>query len=224
MCKDPMQTGMHLYTKTVILTAILAVALLVSGLMPLVSYGAEDGPEKVRVGYYENEVFQEGASEDAVKTGYAYEYYRKISEYTGWEYEYVYGEFGDLYQMLIDGKIDLLAGLARKENREKLIGYPQAAMGDETYSLVKHDFDDDVTSDPKTLKGKKIGILDSAMVDVLEKYLQTNGVTADIKKYNGYEKLYKDFDEGKIDIFAAEGDGAMPVCFAHSVTQNISSV
>ena len=47
--------------------------------------GAEDGKE-VRVGYYENEVFQEGASPDAVKTGYAYEYYRKLSEYTGWTY------------------------------------------------------------------------------------------------------------------------------------------
>ena len=29
----------------------------------------------VRVGYYENEVFQEGAQEGAVKSGYAYEYY-----------------------------------------------------------------------------------------------------------------------------------------------------
>ena len=38
----------------------------------------------VRVGYYENEVFEEGAAEGAVKSGYAYEYYRKISEYTGW--------------------------------------------------------------------------------------------------------------------------------------------
>ena len=45
----------------------------------------------VRVGYYEEEVFQEGAEEGAVKTGYAYEYYRKISEYTGWKYEYIYG-------------------------------------------------------------------------------------------------------------------------------------
>ena len=43
----------------------------------------------VRVGYYENEVFEEGAEEGAVKTGYAYEYYRKLSEYTGWRYEYV---------------------------------------------------------------------------------------------------------------------------------------
>ena len=73
--------------------------------------------ETVRVGYYENEIFQEGAEEGAVKTGYAYEYYRKISEYTGWRYEYVYGSFGDLYQMLLDGEIDLLAGLAWREKR-----------------------------------------------------------------------------------------------------------
>ena len=30
-------------------------------------------PQKVKVGYYENEVFQEGASEGAIKNGYAYE-------------------------------------------------------------------------------------------------------------------------------------------------------
>ena len=52
---------------------------------------AENQQKKVIVGYYENEVFQEGAEEGAVKRGYAYEYYQKLSEYTGWKYEYVYG-------------------------------------------------------------------------------------------------------------------------------------
>ena len=76
----------------------------------------------VRVGYYENEVFEEGASSDAVKTGYAYEYYRKLSEYTGWNYEYVYGGFSQLYEMLLNGDIDLLAGLAKREDRIGIIG------------------------------------------------------------------------------------------------------
>ena len=62
-------------------------------------FADEEEPDPVRIGYYENEVFQEGAKEGAVKTGYAYEYYRKLSEYTGWKYEYVYGGFNDLYQM-----------------------------------------------------------------------------------------------------------------------------
>ena len=144
---------------------------------------ADQGDSKtVRVGYYENEVFQEGAQADAVKTGYAYEYYRKLSEYTGWEYEYEYGSFSDLYQMLLDGKIDLLAGLAFKEDRTTLIGYPDAPMGNETYNLVKHDTDEDTTIDPNSLNGKKIGVLDSAISDALNRYLDNQQITAEAEE------------------------------------------
>ena len=62
----------------------LCLVLLVCVLLSNLAF-ADDDYKTVRVGYYENEVFQEGASEGAVKTGYAYEYYRKLSEYTGWE-------------------------------------------------------------------------------------------------------------------------------------------
>lgn len=108
-----------------------------------------------RVGYYENEVFQEGVQKGSVKTGYAYEYYQKLSEYTGWKYEYVYGEFGDLYQMLLDGKIDFLAGLAWRADRAGIIGYPDAPMGSENYNLVKRASQDQITAAPATLNGKK---------------------------------------------------------------------
>ena len=162
----------------------------------------------VRVGYYENEVFQEGAREDAVKTGYAYEYYRKMSEYTGWEYEYVYGGFGDLYQMLLDGDIDLLAGLAWREDRAEIIGYPQMAMGNETYSLVKHNANADITSDPATFSGRRIGVLDSAMLGVLSAWLTERGIEADVTAYSDYEALFAAFDGSEVDILAAEGDGA----------------
>ena len=128
--------------------------------LPLAAPAGERGT--VKVGYYENELFQEGAREGAVKTGYAYDYYRKLSEYTGWKYEYVYGEYAELYRMLLDGKIDLLAGLAWKKERRNAIGYPNAPMGKETYHLVRHREDNGITADPKTLEGKTIGVLDSA--------------------------------------------------------------
>ena len=168
----------------------------------------EKNVDVVKVGYYENEVFEEGAEQGAIKRGYAYEYYLKMSEYTGWKYEYVYGDYGDLYQMLLDGEIDLLAGLAWKEDRQNLIGYPDAAMGNEIYSLVKHDTDKDVTTDPADLSGKTIGVLDSAMKDVLQKFLEEHQVAATVKPYHDYEALFEDFDSGEIDILAAEGDGA----------------
>ena len=187
---------------------LITAAILLVTVLPFAVSAAGTSKEKVRVGYYENEVFQEGAKEGSVKTGYAYEYYQKLSEYTGWRYEYVYGEFGDLYQMLLDGKIDFLAGLAFREDRKDLIGYPDAAMGNETYSLVKHDSDSDITLNMSTLNGKKIGVLDSAMVQVLEKFLQEHSINAEIVKYRDYEPLFVAFDKHEIDILAAEGDGA----------------
>ena len=181
--------------------------LTVAGIAVLPSAFAEE-VRTVRVGYYENEVFQEGAREGAIKTGYAYEYYRKLSEYTGWKYAYVYGSYGELYQMLLEGKIDLLAGLAWKEERVGRIGYPDAPMGNESYSLVKHDANEDITADPSTLNGRKIGVLNSAMVEVLNRYLENHHVSAEVIAYEDYEAIFAAFDSGELDILAAEGDGA----------------
>lgn len=188
----------------------ISVILIASGVFPAQALNkiASSNAPLVKVGYYENEVFQEGAEEGAVKTGYAYEYYRKLSEYTSWEYEYVYGSYTDLYEKLLSGEIDLLAGLAYKEEREGKILYPEAIMGSESYNLVKHSSETDITTDPSTLNGHTIGVLDGAMVDVLNKYLSEHGIDAKVKKYNDYDSLFADFDAKKLAVLAAEGDGA----------------
>ena len=197
--------------RTLFLRRILAVGcvlLLAVMLIPIQAFAVENDPEVVRVGYYENEVFQEGAGDGLVKTGYAYEYYRKISEYTGWKYEYVYGGFSELYQMLLDGKIDLLAGLAYREDREGLIGYPDATMGSESYYLVRHDTDTDITQDTDTLNGKKIGVLNSAMVDTLNVFLSEHDIQAEVEIFPDHTGLFIAFDNHDIDILVAESDGA----------------
>ena len=186
---------------------LIAVALVIMAVSAIVSF-ADDDTKTVRVGYYENEVFQEGAREGAVKTGYAYEYYRKLSEYTGWRYEYVYGDFGELYQMLLDGEIDLLAGLAWREDRSFVIGYPDAIMGSESYYLVKHEEDENITAEPSTLEGCRIGVLDSAMVNALNQYLDEKHVSAEVITYSDYTKLFEAFDSDEVDVLAAESDGA----------------
>ncbi|MCR4606653.1 MAG: transporter substrate-binding domain-containing protein, partial [Oscillospiraceae bacterium] len=183
-----------------------AVLLISTVLLPAAADAGE--AKTVRVGYYENEVFQEGASEGAVKTGYAYEYYRKLSEYTGWKYEYVYGGFSELYQMLLDGDVDLLAGLAWREERAELMGYPEAIMGNESYYLVKHSGNYAVTADPATMNGCRIGVLESAMVSVLQRYIDDHNVDAEVVTYPEYTALFAAFDSNEFDILAAESDGA----------------
>ena len=192
------------------LVCLLASFFLVYSLYAPALVHAED-VETVRVGYYENEIFQEGAEEGAVKTGYAYEYYRKIAEYTGWKYDYVYGSFSDLYQMLLDGKIDLLAGLAFKEERAGLIGYPDDAMGHESYNLVKHEEDTEISTDPVTLEGKKIGVMESALVDALHQFLDSHNVKADVITFPDYDSLFASFNAKELDVLAGEGDSGFSV-------------
>ncbi len=194
--------------KTALTILVRAISFMLILQIPYVAKAQETEQKTVRVGYFENEIFQEGASENAVKDGYAYEYYHKLPEYTGWEYEYVYGDFADLYQMLLDGRIDMHAGLAKTEERESLIGYPDQAMGSETYNMVKHADDESITYSYETLVGKKIGVLDSAMVGVLERFLSEHDIRAAVNKYPDYQSLLDDFDNRKVDAFVAESDGA----------------
>ncbi len=194
------------YMRKILSALLISILLIVPGAH---AAGAAEIPQKsVKIGYFENEIFQEGAADGVVKTGYAYEYYRKLSEYTGWEYTYEYGDFTQLYQMLLDGRVDMLAGLARTEERESIINYPDRAMGSETYNMVKHADDDSITYSYSTLGGKKIGVLDSAMVGVLERFLDEHGINADVHKYPDYQSMLDDFDGGAVDAFVAESDGA----------------
>ena len=189
-------------------TILISLMTLVGMLFPVGVFAVDNNSETVKVGYYENEVFQEGARQGAVKTGYAYEYYQKLSEYTGWHYEYVYGDFSDLYQKLLDGDIDVLAGLAWKKEREELVGYPDLPMGNETYSLIKHIDDGSITVDSATLEGKRIGVLNSAMADSLKAFLQDHSVQAEVALFDDYNPLFKAFDSNEVDVLAVEGDGA----------------
>ncbi len=81
-------------------------------------------------------------------------------------------------------------------------------MGSESYYLVKSYENANITTDPATLNGCKIGVLDSAMVDVLNKYLDNHRVKADVVAYSDYTQLFDAFDSHEVDILAAESDGA----------------
>ena len=55
--------------------------------------GQEENEKIVRVGWYQSDMFQEGISDEQIKSGYCYDYLQKVSDYTNWEYEYVYGSW-----------------------------------------------------------------------------------------------------------------------------------
>ena len=168
-------------------------------------YAIESEEKIVKVGYYENENFQEGASEGAVKSGYAYEYYQKLSTYNGWRYEYVYGSWSEIYDAFVKGDIDLLAGLGYAEERLEVMNYPNYPMGYESYYLFIRGDDSEITMDPSTLNGKKIGTISGLLEKSIREWVENNNVDAEVIVYDDVKDRDQALVNREIDAFIGEG-------------------
>ena len=85
---------------------------------------ASDGSGKVvRVGWYESKFHQTDAY--GRKSGYGYEYQRKVAAYTGWTYEYVEGSWPELFEKLKKGEMEPLVRLVRNPDVLKAAKCPR---------------------------------------------------------------------------------------------------
>ena len=159
----------------------------------------------VRVGYYEEDGFQMGADDNKVKRGYSYDYLQRLKMLNSWKYEYVYGTYGELYEKLLNGEIDLLPGLAHTPDRESIISYPGQPMGSIQYLFFKRSTTDDITSAPSSFSGKKIGALTGAQYQVAEKFLYDHNIQAQLIQYSDIKERDEALKKGDIDVMIAEG-------------------
>ena len=177
------------------------------GIMPLFSRNVSgDSKKTVKIGYYFSHNFQEGVADDEVKSGYSYEYLQKLASYTGWRYEYVYGDWEELFQQLVSGEIDMMAGVAYSEERTELISYPDQEMLNETFYIYK-DVDDQSIQcgNYKSYKGKNIGVLknDQRMSAMLKAWKQENHVDINIRYYDDIESCAAAFNKKEIEGFVS---------------------
>ena len=172
---------------------------------PYTVSAADDEGQTVRVGYYQRKNFQEGTSDGTPKSGYAYEYLQQIASYTGWNYEYIYGEWDDLYRKLEDGDIDLLAGVAYSDERRKQISYPDYDMLKETFYIYKNSDDSSIISgDFDSYAGKKIGTVnEQRMTSSIKKWVSENNVDVEICYYKDINDCAEDFNNGKLDGYVS---------------------
>ena len=162
--------------------------------------------ETVKVGYYFFHNFQEGTDDNSPKSGYSYEYLQKLASYTGWKYEYVYGEWSDLFEQLKNGDLDLMAGIAYSEDREDMISYPDSEMLNETFYIYKDESDSSMQcGDITSYSGKRIGVLenDQRMTASLEKWKSRYQADVEIVYYPDITECAEAFNENKIDGFVS---------------------
>ena len=187
-----------------IISLLLCAVMLLQWTMP--SQAAENNTHKiVKVGYYQAERFQMGDGKTTLRSGYSYEYLQKVASYTGWQYEYVPGEWEELYQKLENGEIDLLAGVAYDKERSEKILYPDYDMLKETFYIYK-DCDDTLMSSGKIsgYTGKKIGVVDDEkMTSSLDRWVKENQADITAVKYQDLETCAEAFNRHEIDGFVS---------------------
>ena len=159
-----------------LLCLVLTVTLLA---LPGLCASAEDR-KVVRVGWYESTFNRTDAS--GRRTGYAYEYQRRIASYTGWTYEYVEGSWTELYSMLQRGEIDLLSDVSYTAGRAEKVLYSSSAMGTETYYLFITTTNQSITADDySTVNGKRVGVMrNSVQAGLLRQWAEQHAVTPEI--------------------------------------------
>ena len=198
--------------------ALLLALLLVFSTLALYGACAEDSPVTVRVGWHEspfNITDQFGR-----KTGYSYEYQRKIAAYTGWKYEYVEGSWPELFQMLRDGEIDLLGDVSYMEERADSMLFASLPMGSESYHIFIAPDNEEITADDyATLNGKRVGVnQDSIQRKMFLDWAQAHSIRAEILDLTGNETdSMKLLRQGKIDAFVTMDifggpETAVPIC------------
>ena len=178
----------------------------------------DDNERKVvRVGWHEPPYFI--TDENGRKSGYSYEYQRKVAAYTGWEYEYVEGTWSDLMQMLKEGEIDLMSDVSFSEERSRDMLFTSIPMGTESYYLFISPDNTDISSDNlSSLNGKKVGVTEgSIQKEYFLEWEKLRGIETEIVEMNGQEEdslkhLDTDYDAYvTIDVYGTP-ETAVPVC------------
>ena len=178
---------------------------------------AEEGPRVVRVGWYNTPFNQKDSF--GRRSGYAYEYERKIAAYTGWKFEYVEGSWYELFQMLQDGRIDLMSDVSYTEERKEKMLFSNLPMGSELYYLYVDPENQEISrEDYKTLNRKKVGITKGTVqIGLFRDWLESHGIQVElIELETSEEESLKILHRGGLDAFVtldyyADPDRSVPI-------------
>ena len=108
---------------------VLLFTLLLGVIVPV--QAQSDGRTKIiRVAYREDADFINKSSSGVYK-GYGVEYLNKISQYTGWRYEYINESWENQLADLKSGKVDLICNAQKTEAREKDYDFSCMPVGTE---------------------------------------------------------------------------------------------
>lgn len=164
--------------KQKIITRLICFIFLISVLINIMPIYAAEERTVIKVGFPHFDGFSE-VNDDGTFSGYLYEYLMSISKYTGWKYEFITGDVGDLLTSLIDGEIDIMGGILKTSDTFELINFPEFPSGTAFATLATLTNDKRYNADDySTFNGMRVAYLDTATkrLNSLQMFCEMNGI------------------------------------------------
>lgn len=162
----------------------------------------EESTPKLTVAFPETEGINE-VYENGTYGGTTYDFLMEISKYTGWEYEFITGDPGELIGGMMDGEYDLMGGMFYQEAFEEYFNYPNYVMS-KNYSalLCRNDNQTAKRFDLSTLNGMKVGVYSNAASKIkrLEYFLLFNNLSCELVYYDDIADYTNCLENKEVDL------------------------
>ena len=165
---------------------------------------ARDGKKVIKVGIYTMDNYQE-CDENGNYSGYFVDYLREISQYTGWEYEFIQMNYSACLKSLNDRNIDLVCGVDYSSFQTSTLDFsaqPAVTTHYELYTLG--DNDSYYYNDYEDFDGMNIGVLASCdQLDALDDYAAAHHFSFEKQYFGNTAQLEKALEDNTVDAIYA---------------------
>ncbi|MBR5359794.1 MAG: hypothetical protein IK123_02790, partial [Lachnospiraceae bacterium] len=220
------------YTRRII-SILVAAGMLISGILFNAHdcFGATDTDLKeVSVAYfYDTSYFGENYDKGN-KQGFGYEYLQAIGNFSGWKYNYVYGDYNSLLEQFMVGKIDIMPGMPRsfdvneyyeelesKAKNEEIkyeikqrhidVLYPNQPMNSVDYYLCLPAGTNSDTFMITSVAHTKLGV-PSSIMNYAEEWDKKLGLYCEIIEYDNEAACINALSKGEINAIFAQNNVA----------------
>ena len=164
---------------------------------------ADETQKIIRVGSFEDTFNY--VDDHGVRRGYGYELMQALAGYTGWKFEYVKCDWSNCFEKLENGEIDIMGDISYTDDRAEKMLYSEETMSEEKYVLYANLSDTDIlSSDYKSLDGKRIGVLKGAKPEnMLTEWEHKYGIHTEHVNVSGNEDVKKKLANNEIDCFVS---------------------
>lgn len=180
---------------------LMCFSLLFFSLYPQISYGnSKDYQRKVvKVGYYLYKGYQE-VDKNSVFSGYGYDYLKEISQFAGWDYQFIVASFPDCIKMLENGEVDIVGGIDKDALKSDKIIYSNLSNRVSQTQLYTKSTNTDLNFEDFTkMNGISVAVLQGDyQASYLDEYANQNHITFDKKHYTTLKDMEKALDEGQV--------------------------